>query len=254
MAVFAISGSASGLGRATRTRLEADGHRVIGIDRHEAEIVADLSRPEGREAAVAGVVEACGGDLDGFLGFAGVGSSIQPVRAIAAVNYFGSVALLRGLEPALAAGEGGVALAVSSISATVAEVDDALVEAMSADDEGRALARADDGVDGGVAYASSKLALAHWVRSVAPEWIGRGVRLNAIAPGFARTPLTEADARDPDLGPRIAALQVPIGRWAEPDDVARVATWLVGPDSAYIVGSFIVVDGGLDAAARPSLL
>ena len=106
--------------------------------------------------------------------------------------------------------------------------------------------------DGGVAYSSAKLALAHWVRARAPEWIARGVRLNALAPGFAKTPLTDADLADPDLGPRLEAVPVPAGHWAEPEDIAEVAGWLVDGASRYVVGSFVVVDGGIDALVRPT--
>jgi NAD(P)-dependent dehydrogenase (short-subunit alcohol dehydrogenase family) len=159
------------------------------------------------------------------------------------------VALLDGLQPALGAAAGGVALAVSSIAATVSPVDEALVSAMEAGDEERALGLADDG---GVAYSSTKLALARWVRARAPQWIRSGIRLNAIAPGFAKTPLTDADLADPDLGPRLEAIPVPAGRWADPQDIAEVAVWLTDDASRYVVGSFVVVDGGIDALVRPS--
>jgi NAD(P)-dependent dehydrogenase (short-subunit alcohol dehydrogenase family) len=76
--------------------------------------------------------------------------------------------------------------------------------------------------------------------------------LNALAPGFANTPLTMADLADPDLGPRLEAIPVPAGRWAEPDDIAEVAVWLTEPASRYVVGSFVVVDGGIDAMIRPA--
>jgi NAD(P)-dependent dehydrogenase (short-subunit alcohol dehydrogenase family) len=246
---FVVSGSASGLGRAAARLLCDRGHRVVGVDRHEADVVADLSDDAGRRAAIEGVIEATDGSIDGFLGFAGVGSSVRPSSSIVAVNYFASVALLDGLRPALRAGEGGVALAVSSIAATVSPVDDALVAAMELGDEREARSLANDG---GVAYSSAKLALARWVRARAPEWITSGVRLNALAPGFAKTPLTDADLADPDLGPRLEAVPVPAGRWAEPDDIAEVAVWLTDAASRYVVGSFVVVDGGIDALVRPS--
>jgi NAD(P)-dependent dehydrogenase (short-subunit alcohol dehydrogenase family) len=249
VATFAVSGSASGLGQCTRSLLEARGHRVIGVDRWDAEVVADLSADEGRRAAVGGVVEACGGVLDGFLGFAGVGSSVRPSSTIVAVNYFASVAMLDGLVDALGEGGGGVAVAVSSIAATVSPVDDTMLAAMEAGDEPRATALAGDG---GVAYSTGKLALARWVRARAPEWMARGVRLNALAPGFAKTPLTDADLADPDLGPRLEAIPVPAGRWADPQDIAEVAVWLTDDASRYVVGSFLVVDGGIDALVRPT--
>jgi NAD(P)-dependent dehydrogenase (short-subunit alcohol dehydrogenase family) len=249
MGTFVVSGSASGLGSAASRLLRGRGHRVVGIDRHDADVVADLSDDSGRRAAIDGVLVATGGSIDGFLGFAGVGSSVRPSSSIVAVNYFASVALLDGLCPALAAGDGGVALAVSSIAATVSPVDDALVAAMEAGDEKQALSLTDDG---GVAYSSTKLALARWVRARAPEWIASGVRLNAIAPGFAKTPLTDADLADPDLGPRLEAIPVPAGRWAEPEDIAEVAVWLTDTASRYVVGSFVVVDGGIDALVRPA--
>lgn len=71
MGTIAITGSTSGIGRATRTRLEADSHRVIGIDLHDAEVVADLSTAAGRAAMVEGVTHD-DGVLDGLLAGAGI--------------------------------------------------------------------------------------------------------------------------------------------------------------------------------------
>ena len=63
MTVCAVTGSASGIGAAIRRRLEKEGARVIGVDLRGAEVIADLGTPAGREAAVAGVLERCGGNL-----------------------------------------------------------------------------------------------------------------------------------------------------------------------------------------------
>ena len=67
MGTIAISGSASGIGAATRKMLEADGHTVIGLDLRDAEVTADLSTHEGRDTAVAAVLDACDGVLDGLV-------------------------------------------------------------------------------------------------------------------------------------------------------------------------------------------
>src|SRR5262245_34722766 len=98
----ALSGSASGIGRALRERLEREGQRVIGVDVRDAEITADLASAAGRTAAVRGVLEACGGRLDGAVACAGLGPQHEDPEAIVSVNYFGAVALLDGLRDALA--------------------------------------------------------------------------------------------------------------------------------------------------------
>lgn len=92
MGTYAVTGSASGMGRATAERLRADGHRVIGVDVKEADVVADLSTPDGRARAVSQVVSAAGGHLDGAVLAAGIGpgSGKGRLRLIAEVNYRGS--------------------------------------------------------------------------------------------------------------------------------------------------------------------
>src|SRR5213593_2303810 len=114
MRVTAVTGSASGIGAALRARLGAAGERVIGVDLRDAEVIADLARPEGRDAAVAAVRAACGGRLDGLVACAGVGPQVEPASTIVSVNYFGAQAVLAGLADALAAGDRPAAVAVSS--------------------------------------------------------------------------------------------------------------------------------------------
>src|SRR5207248_3493660 len=107
--------------------------------------------------------------------------------AIVAVNYFGTVELLRGLRPLLANGTAPAAVAISSNSTTCSPgVPGDLTELCLAGDERAACARADE--LGGMAgvYPASKTAVARWIRraAVTPEWIGAGIRLNAVAPGM----------------------------------------------------------------------
>ena len=100
-----MSGSASGMGAATCTRLKADGLQVIGIDRHDAEIVADLSTSSGRSEAIDAVRRIAGDAIDGLVTWAGVaGLSNVPGSLLASVNYFGTVELLEGLRPLVGRG------------------------------------------------------------------------------------------------------------------------------------------------------
>jgi NAD(P)-dependent dehydrogenase (short-subunit alcohol dehydrogenase family) len=248
VATIALTGSASGIGAATRDALDGDGHRVIGVDLHDAEVVADLGTKDGRAVAIEGVLSASDGVLDGYAGFAGVPATVQPPSLLASVSYFGSVAMLEGLRPALARGTSGSAIAVSSCAATVAPVDDELVAALLDGDESRAVHLA---THGGEAYASAKLALARWVRRHAPEWAADGVRLNALAPGNTHTPLTQAALEDPEIGPLMRAIPVPVGEWAQPPAIAAAAVWLLSPAASFVVGSVLFVDGGTDALVRP---
>ena len=247
MRTIALTGSASGIGAATRKALEADGDRVIGVDLRDAEVVADLGTPEGRAAAVAGVLAACDGKLDGYGGFAGVPATVDP-PLLTTVSYFGSVAMLDGLRDALTKGDRPAALAVSSCAATVAPVDDGLVDALLAGDEPKAISLS---THGGETYASVKLALARWTRRQAADWAADGVRLNALAPGNTHTPLTQVTLDDPELGPLMREIPVPVGQWADPTEIAAAAQFLLSPAASFFVGSVVFVDGGTDALARP---
>jgi NAD(P)-dependent dehydrogenase (short-subunit alcohol dehydrogenase family) len=248
MATIAVTGTASGIGRAMRAALDGEGHKVIGVDLHDADVVADLGTPDGREAAVAGVLEACGGVLDGFAGFAGAPATAVPASLLVTVSYFGSVAMLEGLREALGRGESPSAVAISSTAATIAPTDEALTEMCLAGDEAAAIGLV---TDGGVAYSSVKLALGRWVRRQAPGWAADGIRLNALAPGNTHTPLTQAALDDPTIGPLMREVPMPIGRWAQPPEIAAAAQWLLSPAASFAVGSIIFIDGGTDALMRP---
>lgn len=254
MRTVAVTGSASGMGAATRARLEAAGERVIGVDLHDAEVVADLGAPEGRQAAIAGVAEASGGAIDGLVTWAGLtGLTDRPGRLLASVNYFGTVALLDGLRPLLARGDRPAAVAVSSNSVTV-QPDLAIDVTRACLDGDEAAARtAADAVGSFAAYPATKLAIAWWVRRQAPTaaWAGAGITLNAIAPGAVATPMLQESLDDPTVGELVAELPIPVGRRGTADEAAAFVQFLLGPDARFFCGSVLFHDGGTDAQLHP---
>ncbi|HWB65400.1 MAG TPA: SDR family oxidoreductase [Mycobacteriales bacterium] len=253
MADYVVTGAASGMGAATAARLCSDGHRVIGIDRRDADVAADLGTVAGRRDAIA-AVHALTESLAGIALFAGLGGATgRPAHDLVSVNYFGSIDVLVGLRPLLAAAAESYALLISSNSTTCQPGwDPALVEACLDGDEARACEIADQR-DSVMAYPATKTAVAHWARRHAPtdEWIGAGIRLNALAPGLVETPLAAAQRDDPVLGPFVRDFPVPVGRGATAAELAEVAVFLLEPTARFFCGSVVCCDGGTEALLRP---
>jgi NAD(P)-dependent dehydrogenase (short-subunit alcohol dehydrogenase family) len=252
MRVVAVTGSASGIGAAVRRRLEEEGARVIGVDRRDADVVADLGSPAGREGALAAVRRLANGALDGLVACAGLGPQVTPTSLLVSVNYFGATALLDGLRPLLAAGRSPAAVAISSNSSTITPgVDGPIAAACLAGDEDAACRLAAD-AHGATAYAAGKLALARFVRRNAPrpEWAGAGIRLNAVAPGAVLTPLLQEGLDDERLGPAIRGFPIPLGGFGTPEQIASAVAFLVGPEGSFCCGTVLFADGGSDALIR----
>jgi len=251
MAMIAVTGSASGIGAATRGRLERAGQRVIGVDLRDAEVIANLAEAAGRAAAIESVQKIAGSRLDGLVVCAGVGPQVEPWSTIVSLNYFGAQALLAGLRPLLAAGADAAAVAISSNSATLPGMETPLVEVCLGGDEEEARRLANT-LDGQRTYAGAKLALTRWVRREAPgpNWAGAGIRLNAVAPGAVMTPLLQQGLDDPHFGPAIRNFPIATGGFGSPDQIAAAIAFLLGPDAAFCCGSVLFVDGGTDAMVR----
>jgi len=98
------------------------------------------------------------------------------------------------------------------------------------------------GSAGQVNYSASKSALVGIARSISRELGGKNITANVVAPGFINTDMTAALPED--VAKRYQS-QIPAGRFAEPQEVAKVVTWLASDDSSYITGAVIPVDGGL---------
>lgn len=93
------------------------------------------------------------------------------------------------------------------------------------------------------AYATAKTALLGLTRALAKEWAPMGIRVNLLCPGYVKTEFTSPIWSNPELYARISS-RIPIGRWASPEEVAKVGAFLCTDEADYLTGQAVVVDGG----------
>jgi NAD(P)-dependent dehydrogenase (short-subunit alcohol dehydrogenase family) len=251
---YVVTGAASGIGKATAELLIERGHKVIGTDIRDADIVADLSTASGREHLVQEVARVSGGSIDAVVAVAGLAT---PTAATVAVNYYGTVATLEGLRPLLLKSHNPRAVAVSSMAALFPP-DETLLNELLDGSEDRAMARAAEleagGVEqGSVIYGTTKRALSRWIRRHAPseDWAEASISLNAVSPGVVYTPMTADMTKDAASRAQIAAMvPMPLNGFFEPRGVATLLAWLTSEDNAHLCGQIIYIDGGSDAVLR----
>lgn len=250
MATYALTGAASGIGASLAGLLRDQNHRVINVDLRDADVIADLSTPEGRRAAVAGVRERAPEGLDGLVPLAGVPGGGPPGTLITSVNYFGTVEFVEGLRDLVAKKQGVIVLLCSN-SAPMSSPGSRLLERLLAGDEAEALKIAAED-DDGMHYMVGKRALAYWMRRNTMTYAKDGIRMNAVAPGPIDTPMTKPLFDNPEMAGIMKYLldATPLGRAGQPDEIANVIRFMLGPDSSYICGSVLYIDGGYDAATR----
>jgi NAD(P)-dependent dehydrogenase (short-subunit alcohol dehydrogenase family) len=246
--VALITGGASGIGRAAALRFAGRGARVVVTDLDEAgaESVASEIRAAGGEAVslrvdvasgedvermVATAVERFGG-VDISVHNAGMGGMDAPTaehteevwRRVLDVNLTGVWLCMKHVIPAMLQRGGGAIVNVASVAGLV-------------------------GFPKHSAYAASKHGVIGLTRSAALEYGRRGIRINAVCPGFTRTPMVteqllggsaEAEAQ--------LAVRVPLGRLATPEEIAAAIVYACSDEAGFMVGHALVLDGGITAA------
>jgi NAD(P)-dependent dehydrogenase (short-subunit alcohol dehydrogenase family) len=225
-----VTGHRGGIGGAIFAALRDDGAEVVGLDLPELDL-SDIANLEPRLADLV----AARGPFDILVNNAGVtvlgsvlDTSLDEVERVFRVNFLAPYALMRAVLPGMIAQRRGAIVNIAS--------DQALI-----------------GKQVSAAYGASKAAIAQLSRSAALDWARHGIRVNCIAPGSTETPMLarvvrELAERYPD---RFSASSedayragVPLGRFADPSEIAAAVAFLCSDAASFITGVILPVDGG----------
>ncbi|WP_100813101.1 beta-ketoacyl-ACP reductase [Microbacterium lacus] len=227
--VVLVTGGNRGIGRAIAERFVAEGHRVAVTARSgegpegTLTVRADVIDSASLDAAFT-EVEAQLGPVEVVVANAGITKDTLLMRmseddfdSVVSTNLGGAFRVVKRASKGMLRARWGRVILISSVVGLY-------------------------GSAGQVNYASSKSGLVGFARSLTRELGGRGITANVVAPGFIETDMTAAL---PDETKAEYKRSIPAGRFATPDEVAGVVTWLASDDAAYISGAVIPVDGGL---------
>jgi len=245
-----ITGSQTGMGYISRLLLEKHGVRVIGVaNTAGAEVFADLSTSEGIDNAVKEIIRLSDGHIDGV--FANAGVDGENAELVFGLNYFGIIQMLSSLQPFLKKSLHGRVLINASNSVVITPgIPNDVVDALLRLEKENALALIQKSPQW--TYQVSKVAITKWARQNAHklEWAGSNISMNIIAPGVVLTALIEHDMKDPRKAAGINMLPKPLGEIPKPENIAPLIKFLLVDDSRFIVGQYIVIDGGTEVALR----
>ena len=237
--VAIITGGGSGIGKAAGQLFVEEGAKVLLTGPNEdglqtaanaigssdvAYMVGDVTRAEDNHRMAALAIERFGG-IDVLLANAGIeGSSASTLEIeekdfdfVMSVNVKGPLLGMQAVAPAMIERGGGSIVVTSSIAATFG---------------------------GNVGYTTSKHAVTGLVRSAAKELAPQKIRVNSVNPGPVRTPMIERLAGEVE---EWLLSQIPMGRYSEPEEVARVLLFLASDESSAVTGAVHMVDGGMRA-------
>lgn len=224
-----ITGGGTGIGLATGMRLLADGYRVIagGLDSEDTlpEGIEFVKTDVTSEADLAALM-ARADRIDALINCAGVLRherewNVEDFKFVVDINLTASLAAANAALEKLEAA-GGSVINIASMWSFF-------------------------GSAGSPAYSASKGAIVSLTRSMAVAWGKKGIRVNAVAPGWVNTRMAAKAKNDPERGPRITA-RIPMGRWAEPSEIANVIRFLISSEASYVHGVTLPIDGGYSIA------
>ena len=223
-----VTGASRGIGRAIAVKLEELGADVATVQRGDGpgvSITADLGDAEAAERAVEeaaerlGRLDVCVVNHGTMFRAPALELPLDELRRVLEVNLVGAFVVSRAAARRFVAqGSGGRIVHTASMMSFHAGINT-------------------------LAYAASKGGLAQMMKAQANEWAPLGIRVNAVAPGWVETELTRA-LRDDESRFREISARIPVGRWAQPEDIAGAVAFLCLPDSEYVNGHVLPVDGG----------
>jgi len=213
--IVLVTGASRGIGAAIAARLRADGWEVETAERASG---VDLADPDAAREAVQRLdrIDALVANAGTIVRKPALEHTLDDWRHVIDVNLVSVAAMAQAAGRRMVEqGSGAIVLMASQLS---------FFGGMNA-----------------VAYAASKGGVAQLTKALSNELAGRGVRVNAVAPGFIDTDMT-ADMED--WKRREVDARIPLGRCGTPDDVAGAVAWLLSDDARYVSGAIVPVDGG----------
>ena len=219
------AGVAVGCAARTVERARATADAIVAAGGRAIALAWDVTVPAQAEAAVAAVEDAFG-PLTLAVNNAGIGAGTPALemtphqwQSVYDTNVNGVFFACQAEGRAMQTHGRGAIVNIASISATIAN---------------RGLTQAQ--------YNSSKAAVVHLTKSLAVEWAPLGIRVNAVSPGYTLTPMNKR----PEVANLVAefADTTPLGRLADPEEIAGPVLFLLGPSASYITGVDLLVDGG----------
>ncbi len=249
----ALTGAATGIGAQVASKLKAAGHAVTAFDitdpgtNADRWIKADLSDP----ASIAEAASATDGPFDALINNAGLPPRDGMAEKVLQVNYLGLKAFTDAMLDKLTPG-GSIVNTASRAGAMWRDNIDQVKALMALDPADLPIFIAEQGIDATRAYNLSKEAVIVLTMAQTQSMIARDLRMNSVSPAAVSTSILEDFVAA--FGDRVAQNIARVGRAGLPEEVADVIVFLAGPQSHWIKGTDIVIDGGMAALAQSDAL